>query len=362
MSVLEDTFDKTLVGTSISLWLEAIHNESKAFTSSLDDGDRDNLMYNHQFVAYFIDLLHLLPLWSAICCPFFPGSEPIASSGNVESHIKVVKQSMEQLIPCSVDRFVQENMNMNAGLIIEASQSYIKFISNPETMEFDFTNAASQPLLDTEKAGPETSENSLLEGTTINEILSEEDHSIVENRTKITGISQPQIIDREQENEDISFEENVDVGEKMSTVEDLSCPACKNKNWPSGAHKCIICGKNVHILSGCSVSIGSSEGYGEKRVCVLCDSRRRKQENDKIIEVNHTEKWCRTSKRQIKKSKYRMPVPNWNLNHHFDKNVKIGFLTNGNMSLRVFGTKNNFVGLKNTCSFDVLAQVSGNLH
>lgn len=182
-SVLEDTFDNTLVGTSVNLWLEDIHNEATVTVSSLDDGDRDNLMHNPQFVTYFMDLLNLLPLWSAICCPFFPGSEPTDSFGNVESHIKVVKQSMEQIIPCSVDIFVQENMNMNAGLIIDASQSYIKFISDPKTMEFDFSNAGSQSLPNTEEAGPETSKNSFHEETSFNEILSEEDYSN-ENRNK----------------------------------------------------------------------------------------------------------------------------------------------------------------------------------
>lgn len=295
-----------------------------------------------------MDLLRLFPLWSAICCPFFPGSEPIASSGNVESHIKVVKQSMEQLIPCSVDKFVQENMDMNAGLIIEASQNYIKFISDPEKMEFDFPNAPTilQPLPNTEGAVPETSKELSLDETSINEISSDKDYSI-ENQTENNGLA----------DDNISRTEDVSVV-LTSGVEKLSCPACKDKNWPSGAHKCIVCGSNVHTLPGCSVSIGDREGYGEKRVCVACDFKRQKQEEDKIIEMGHTEKWSRTSKRQLKKSKYRMPVPNWNLNHHFDKNVKLGFLTNGNMSLRVFGTKNNLIGVKNTCNFDVLAQVS----
>lgn len=52
------------------------------------------------------------------------------------------------------------------------------------------------------------------------------------------------------------------------------------------------------------------------------------------------------------------PAPNCNLNHHVDKEIKIGFLINGNLSVRVFGRKNELIGLKNTCNFDALAQVN----
>lgn len=110
ISVLKDAFDQTIHGTNVSLWLQGIFDDATATVSSLDDGDRDNLMFNPQFVTYFLDVLRLLPLWSAICCRFFPGSEPIASSRNAESHIN--KQSMEDVVPCSVDKFVQENMEL----------------------------------------------------------------------------------------------------------------------------------------------------------------------------------------------------------------------------------------------------------
>lgn len=52
------------------------------------------------------------------------------------------------------------------------------------------------------------------------------------------------------------------------------------------------------------------------------------------------------------------PVPHWNLNHHINKNVKIGFLVNANMSSRVFTVNKEFVGLRNTNTFDSLAQVT----
>lgn len=310
-SVFEDPFDKTLQGTSVNGWIDGISVEAAETISMSDEGDRDNLMFNPAFVEYFLDLCRLFPLWSAVCCQFFPNSESTASSGNVESHIKVMKQSMEDVIPCSVDKFVHENLDMVEGMIIEASQDYIQFISSTGAMEFDSTIEYGQTA--------DTEENSLP-----NEV-DESDGAIV-----------------------------VDVGPKQPSVQ---CPACKDENWPTGAHTCIGCGKNVHLLDGCSVSLGNSEGYGEKRMCADCENQRKIREHNKIAEMKHTEQWCRKSKREIKRSKYLVPVPNWTLNHHLDKNVKIGMLANGNMSTRVFGTKNDLTGLKNTCSFDVIAQV-----
>lgn len=63
------------------------------------------------------------------------------------------------------------------------------------------------------------------------------------------------------------------------------------------------------------------------------------------------------SKERNEKSKYLAPVPHWNLDNHFDKNVKIGFLTNGNMSSRLFTLNKETIGLRNTSTFDALAQV-----
>lgn len=144
---------------------------------------------------------------------------------------------------------------------------------------------------------------------------------------------------------------------EFEVVSIVSCPACSDKNYPSDAHKCIICGRNVHVLTSCSLPIGDSEGYGEKRICVTCKSKQQQQQKNIVTEMGHTEKWCRKSKRELKKSKYLQHVPHWNLNHHFDKKLKIGHLENGNLSSRVFTINNQTVGLRNTNTFDALAQV-----
>lgn len=65
------------------------------------------------------------------------------------------------------------------------------------------------------------------------------------------------------------IEHSSDSGEIMLNHE-VICVACKNGDYPSSAHKCIICNVNVHILNGCSISVGNEEGYGEKRKCNSC--------------------------------------------------------------------------------------------
>lgn len=51
-------------------------------------------------------------------------------------------------------------------------------------------------------------------------------------------------------------------GDSSETIlnHDVICVACKNGDFPSSAHKCIICNVNVHILNGCSISVRNEEG------------------------------------------------------------------------------------------------------
>lgn len=54
------------------------------------------------------------------------------------------------------------------------------------------------------------------------------------------------------------------------TSEHIKCPACRNGDFPNGAHKCMKCNKPVHVFDDCSHSAGEAEGYGEKRICKDC--------------------------------------------------------------------------------------------
>lgn len=119
-----------LESSTFGSWLESIEKETDEMIFAQDNGDHDNVMYNPNFAKYFLRLCKLLPLWSFISCPFFNISEITHSSADVESYFKNVKQSLGDTIPCLVDVFIEENIEMIKGITIEASQTqnYIKFV------------------------------------------------------------------------------------------------------------------------------------------------------------------------------------------------------------------------------------------
>ena len=51
--------------------------------------------------------------------------------------------------------------------------------------------------------------------------------------------------------------------------------ACKNGDKPS-KHSCFFCGKAVHILDGCSITLGFGERNGEPRGCLTCTPKGKK--------------------------------------------------------------------------------------
>jgi len=66
---------------------------------------------------------------------------------------------------------------------------------------------------------------------------------------------------------------------------DVLCFACARGDLPTGAHKCVLCGRLVHLLEGCSLSMGDEEGYGEGRVCVPCDKEKRQVQHSIAVEA-----------------------------------------------------------------------------
>ncbi len=51
----------------------------------------------------------------------------------------------------------------------------------------------------------------------------------------------------------------------MKDMDDDECSFCKQKVW--GAHKCIQCGKSVHLICGKAVG---DERYGQQVTCFKC--------------------------------------------------------------------------------------------
>lgn len=95
------------------------------------------------------------------------------------------------------------------------------------------------------------------------------------------------VVSRENSTVDETIDNDGEI-ECHSQSSTTACPVCSNGDFPSEAHKCIVCSKNVHVISGCSVSAGEEEGYGEKRVCLECN---RNSSKHTTIALQAVENW-----------------------------------------------------------------------
>lgn len=212
------------VTSSFNNWIIEIEDEAKAVVANCDDGDRDNLMFNLPFVVFFRKTCKLLLLWSAMCCPIFELPYDTSSSSNVESDFENVKLSLRDLIPCRVDVFVQNHLEILDGAVKTASKKYLTTIGNID----------------------DHIDDDMMEFGKKSYNASDTDEERVYSNHEGDGF----------------LEENTNV----------ACVACANNDSTGGAHKCDMCGRNVHILDGCSLSIGE-EGHCEKRICISCSKK-----------------------------------------------------------------------------------------
>lgn len=217
--------------SSISLWLDKMLNKVKEVTKNEEKGDKKNEMRNKGFAKHLLRLCKLLPLWSCINCQYFEVEKKAASSANVESSFNDLKHSLGNIIPCRIDQFVQEHIDLNEGAVIDASQKYITFV-DASKMQTGILDDA--------------------------DVVSDAD---VEHVTE--GINK--------------------------------CSLCAGGNSPGGAHRCKICNKKVHIIDEyCSVPDKDgdfgSEGYGQKRICFDCNRNRNKMPSKEMDEVEEWEK------------------------------------------------------------------------
>lgn len=297
---------------SLENWLNDIKRDVEITVNEEDDGDRDNIMFNLEFVRHFMRLCKLLPLWSGISCQIFNSPSVTSSSSSVEGYFKDVKHTLKHLIPCTADAFVQNHIDGIDDAVITASQKYAQTI------------------------GPSVAECSNIEIiNTQNDVLNSEDDTQ----------QQVNLVNNDVDNTSIVGTDNEASAE---------CIACKDGNLPSGAHTCIECSKNVHILDGCSLSIGSTEGYGSQRICIACHKKKNKSSKVRdAIEMNYEEVWARRS--TVKRSKYLQPNPLFNITSETKKQT-IGLLKNANLNKKPTYVKRKPVQFSNTCAFDALAQ------
>lgn len=176
-------------------------------------------------------------------------------------------------------------------------------------------------------------------------------------------VEQPETIDH---NDDVS---------NITTIDQMKCMACERGDSPTGLHTCVSCAKPIHLLDGCSVDIGDEEGCGQKRMCMSChknDTSNTVQQistssasqhtntqcslstSQTIKEMNYTDIWKKS--KSVKESKYMISVPNWSL-VDIQQKVKIGHLTNGNLSTTVHNVDGESVNVQNSCGIDCYMQL-----
>lgn len=308
--------------TSLDAWLNDINEKAKNLANAEDDGDRDNIMQNFKFADHLLRLCKLLPLWSCVNGKHF-GIYQESSSANAESYFADLKLTMGDTIPCRVDLFLPQHMDLIDGMIKKASQRYITFVD------------ASSMITPIEETEAEMSLSSI-----------EFSNDCIASSSKLT----------------LTPTKETETEISSSSIEPSNdCIACSNGDMPTGLHKCVQCNKNVHIFDGCSIGINDEEGCGEKRLCVQCatkvpnDQKKDGKERKVAPEMHETEGWDR-SKNRNKKATYATPARNWNLNKNINKTTKVGLLQNaGNQPARKVQKKT--ISLKNTCAFDTIVQV-----
>lgn len=306
---------------SLKSWLKEMKLNVKQVIDTEDDGNNDNVYYNPEFAKHFLRTCNLLPLWSAISCEIFNSKSKTSSSANVESYFKDVKHVHKDIIPCSVDIFAQKHIEGIEQHIITASKKYAVFVGpNIQTKE----KVKKQSTIEKETDDLEKAKK----------------QSTIENET-----------------DDLDFVKTPPQKEiesqQVETNEEITCTVCKDGNDPTGAHTCIKCGKNVHIISGCSFPCDGEneddEGYGSKRICAECYTK-----SSKIREaLNTKDEWAKTNKK--KKSHYLQKNPQFEI-MATDKKQKINILKNGNLAKKAIKFKGKPIVLRNTCAFDSLIQ------
>lgn len=314
-------FDESvdLINLNINKWLEQIEIEARRMVDGQDDGDRDNLFQNEQFAKHFLRLCKMLPLWGSISCQFFDTPFRTGSSWSSETWFKNLKQMHGSNIPCSVDEFVKRDLQLTNGIVISASRKYLNkkdVIPSPKP-------SASQS--------------------------SDANSNIVDEGNEVQSLSF----------DDNNTQEDHAIGSLATTTQNQNCIACENGDYPTGMHKCISCSKAIHILLGCSISVGDTEGCGEARKCMSCYKDEQEQDkidrqSQKINEMNTRDVWKK--RRDFKSSKYIKSVPNWDL-IDIKKKVKIGYLINANRSRTFYKIDGKNVSLQNTCAIDALIQL-----
>lgn len=342
--------------TPVQEWIDQLDRQTsiEVYENNDDESDaNENGWENMNFVQYLLRLSKSIVLWTGICSSFF-NAPNTASSANVESYFKNVKQTLNSIIPCRVDEFVCAHIDMMEGLNREASLTYVEFVD---------AAGGLQSVLNKElELHDYDSESELIQNYCLNSNKSDNTETVSHDYDSESELIQNYGVNSSQNDSHLDNHLNDD---SMVT----SCVACQNGDAASGAHKCKKCSKFVHILEGCSIPCGDDEGYGEGRICSTCARTVRpvlKPASTASVAptkitaklLNEREKW---QKKTSSTNSYLRPVPNWNLDQRVQSKPKILMLSNGSLSTTTHKVGKTKVAVRNTCPFDSICQVRHSL-
>lgn len=382
-------------------WAQQIANRSRAKVESIV-GMCDNAQYIPELEPIIVRTFKLFPCWSGIMRQTFGFGEKVASSSRIECNFNHIKHRVfkNDHLPVRVDTFLEQLTSyyngdhlliqgeLNSDLCMENDRgvsgdensydnddSINDYDDNAELNQEDYidinndSNMSDEIHSDNEKNMNDAynhynDEDDILFVDHRGELLNDNTDGTSFNRNYEMLDSTKQHITRSSPNEitNISSETNILHNEphvfshQSNITLNTPCLMCRNGDLPTGAHKCLECGKPIHLF-GCSVGIpGTEEGFGEYKICLECNKK-------KLIlaESNATEMWCKKGKRKnsqtIRTSRsYLVQQPGFEL---LDLNKKgniipVVLLKNGNgLHTRpiLFPGLGKFV-ITNTCSID----------
>lgn len=202
---------------SVQDWLHQLDADTTTEANNVDESETiKNEWANLDFVKYLLRLSSSIVLWSGVCSSFY-NAPNTASSANVESYFKNVKQTLDSMIPCRVDEFVCAHIDMMEGMNKEASISYVEFIDAAGGLKSILNKDLKSYEYDSESEFQQFG------------ISDESKSPVCDAEGGLSAVSR--------------------FGNDSIATE---CIACKDGNEATGAHKCIKRGKSVHILEGCS--------------------------------------------------------------------------------------------------------------
>lgn len=370
MCIDEDN-DLDYINNTFQDWAQSIANRSRAKVESII-GICDNAQYIPELEPIIVRTFKLFPCWSGIMRQTFGFGEKIASSSRIEGNFNHIKNRVfkNDHLPVRVDTFVEKLTLYYRGdhLLIQGESNVDNCIIDDD-ISHDGNNGGDNVNDSDEENDNDNDYNNydgdfilidhqivLLNKQSDGTLLNENNEIIDNNRQFISGRSSTNNTANILGKTLILPNEPPVYSQKLTKTSSSSCVACQNGDLPTGMHKCLECGKSVHLF-GCSVGIpGTQEGCGESRICLECN-------NKKLIfaENNATESWCRKGKRQHSQTNrssksYLVQQPGFEL---LDLNKKgnitpVVLLKNGNgLHTRpiLFPGLGKFV-ITNTCSVD----------